>query len=227
LHAHTRWSDGAFGVRELVDLHGRLGYDMLCVTDHALRQDRAHDATSHVTGARYEGYLDEIVREGRRAWSRYRLLLVPGLELTYDADHADESAHVVALGLEEYVAVEPPLDELLRRARATGATLIAAHPDGGSGEASGRRTRAFARNPELWTLVDRFELFNRTAMFGWVAQAGLLAVASGNVHRFEHFDGWKTLVPCAREPEAVLEHLRSERPVYLARAGGAPRSAAA
>ncbi len=225
LHAHTRWSDGELTVRELVDLHGRLGYDVLCVTDHALRHDREPDQASHVGPDRFAGYLSEIEREGERAWSRYRLLVIPGLELTFDADADDESAHVLALGLREHVAVEPPLDVLLGRARATGAALVAAHPDGGD-EPSGRSTRAFARRPELRPLVHRFELFNRTTMFGWVAAAGLPAVATGDVHRVEHLDGWKTLVPCRKEPDAVLAYLRSPRPVYLARLEAALSAAA-
>ena len=217
LHAHTRWSDGALTVRELVDLHGRLAYDVLCVTDHALRHDREPDQASHVGPARFDGYLDEIRREGERAWSRYRLLVIPGLELTYDASDDDGSAHVLALGLREYVAVEPPLETLLESAAATGAALVAAHPDGDEGEPSGRSTRAFARNPGLRPLVHRFELFNRSTMFGWVAREGLPAVATGDVHRPEHLAGWKTLVPCHKEPEAVIAYLRSSRPVYLAR----------
>lgn len=39
LHAHTRWSDGALTVSELVDLYGRNGFDVLCVTDHVNRSD--------------------------------------------------------------------------------------------------------------------------------------------------------------------------------------------
>jgi predicted metal-dependent phosphoesterase TrpH len=37
LHAHTRWSDGALILSELVDLYGRSGFDVLCVTDHVCR----------------------------------------------------------------------------------------------------------------------------------------------------------------------------------------------
>ena len=39
LHAHTRWRDGALTVPELVDLYGRNGFDVLCVTDHVNRSD--------------------------------------------------------------------------------------------------------------------------------------------------------------------------------------------
>jgi histidinol phosphatase-like PHP family hydrolase len=38
-HAHTRWSDAELTVAELVDLHGRTGFDVLCVTDHVIRSD--------------------------------------------------------------------------------------------------------------------------------------------------------------------------------------------
>ena len=39
LHAHTRWSDGALTLPDLVDLYGRSGFDVLCVTDHVNRLD--------------------------------------------------------------------------------------------------------------------------------------------------------------------------------------------
>ena len=39
LHAHTTWSDGELGLGELVDLCGRAGLDVLCVSDHVLRSD--------------------------------------------------------------------------------------------------------------------------------------------------------------------------------------------
>ena len=41
LHAHTTWSDGVLTVTELVDLYGRHEFDVLCITDHALRSDFA------------------------------------------------------------------------------------------------------------------------------------------------------------------------------------------
>jgi hypothetical protein len=65
--------------------------------------------------------------------------------------------------------------------------------------------------------VHRFELFNRTQVFGWVAEAALPAVATGDFHRPEHLTGWKTLVPGPRDEAAVVEYLRSRRPVYLTR----------
>jgi hypothetical protein len=43
------------------------------------------------------------------------------------------------------------------------------------------------------------------------------AVATGDFHRREHLEGWKSLVPSARSADEVVGYLRSPRPVYLAR----------
>ena len=65
--------------------------------------------------------------------------------------------------------------------------------------------------------MHHFELFDRAQLFGWVAEAGLPAVATGDFHRPEHLASWKTLVPGPRDEEALVEYLRSRRPVYLTR----------
>jgi hypothetical protein len=107
----------------------------------------------------------------------------------------------------------------VRAARAHGAALVAAHPyELEDALESERHTAAFACERARWApLVDRFELFNRHTLFGWVARAGLPAVASGDFHRPEHLATWKTLLPCAKDEHAVIDYLRSARPAYLVR----------
>ena len=76
----------------------------------------------------------------------------------------------------------------------------------------------FAREWQaLRPLVDRWELFNRHDLFGWVAERGLPAVANGDFHVPEHLYGWKTLLPCAKSESAVVAYLRSPRPALLTR----------
>lgn len=211
LHAHTTWSDGALSVRELCDLYGRSGFDVLAVTDHVTRHG------TQVTAGLYDAYLADVEAEAERARRVYDLLVVPGLELTYDDPDPTRAAHVVAIGLREFVDLSADLESALAAARAHGAALVAAHPYtpemvGGTT----RRTAAFAARPdELAPLVDRFELFNRQTLFGWVAAAGLPAVASGDFHRLEHLRTWKTLLPCARDEAAVIDFLRSPEPAFL------------
>ena len=99
------------------------------------------------------------------------------------------------------------------------AALIGAHPeDAVDATSRSHATLGFAADPDgLGRLVHRFELFNRSQLFPWVAAAGRASVASGDFHRLEHLGGWKTLIPCARREDAIVEYLRSARPVYLAR----------
>ena len=282
LHAHTRWSDGELTVAELVDLHGRSGFDVLCVTDHVVRSDdpwRFEEGLrfSAIEEATFPLYLAEIEREAARAWRTYGLLVVPGLELTFNDTEPVMAAHAVAVGLREFVSVDDGIAQAMRSAAEAGAAIIAAHPnsaqDRGSASAEspvaqpmeirssrqdgasartespvvqppesrsprtngppaeteqvrGRLTMRFSRDAGLRELAHRFELFNRTQLFGWVADAGLPAVANGDFHTPQHLRGWKTLLPSRHEEQAVVDYLRTPRPVYLARLDDELRAAA-
>ena len=63
----------------------------------------------------------------------------------------------------------------------------------------------------LAPLVHRAELFNGRDVYSWVAASGVPAVASGDVHAAEHLRSWKTLLPCGKDEEEVVEFLRSGR----------------
>jgi predicted metal-dependent phosphoesterase TrpH len=210
LHAHTTWSDGSLSPRELCDLYGRAGFDVLAVTDHAM-------PGGGVREEEYAAYLDELAAEGERARRLYDLVLVPGLELTFDDPEPARAGHALAVGLRAFVGLADGLEPAVCAARAHGAALVAAHPYSVDEAASATRpTAAFAAEPARWMpLVDRFELFNRETLFGWVAEAGLPAVANGDFHRLDHFAGWKTLLPCAKDEGAVIDYLRSPGPAFL------------
>jgi 3',5'-nucleoside bisphosphate phosphatase len=233
LHAHTRWSDGELTVAELVDLHGRSGFDVLCVTDHVVRSDdpwRFEEGLrfSAIEEATFPLYLAEIEREAARACRTYGLLVVPGLELTFNDPEPVMAAHAVAIGLREFVSVENGIAQAMRSAAEAGAAILAAHPNADEPEpVRGRLTKRFSRDAGLRALAHRFELFNRTQLFGWVAEAGLPAVASGDFHTPIHLSGWKTLLPSPHDEQAVVDYLRTPRPVYLARLDDELRRAAA
>jgi PHP domain len=223
LHAHTRWSDGALSVSELVDLYGRNGFDVLCVTDHVNRSDDpwlpADAPARGITAGNHADYLAEIAAQAERARREHDLLVVPGLELTYNDLDPRLAAHAVAVGCRAFVGVDDGIDAALPQARGAGAALVAAHPyRTRRGPMPSRVTLRWARDwRSLSPLVDRWELFNRSDLYGWVADRGLPAVAAGDFHRPEHLPGWKTLLPCAKDAEAVVAYLRSPRPAFLTR----------
>jgi predicted metal-dependent phosphoesterase TrpH len=204
---------------ELVDLYGTSGFDVLCITDHVGRSGpRWHDPRWRITGSdAFSDYLAEIEQEAWRADLEYGLVLVPGLELTYDDEDAAYAAHAVAIGLRTLVSLDRGIDRALVEAREAGAALVAAHPYPLDD------ARDTQRGTGMWAvkgraaahLVDRYELVNRRDVFPWVTQAGLPAVASGDFHRPEHLWTWKTLLPCAASETAVVRYLRSDLPAYL------------
>ena len=214
LHAHTTWSDGALTLTELVDLYGMHGFDVLCVTDHLLRSD---DRSLRLRPGTYPHYLKTIERESRRAREQYDLLMIPGAELTHSARDPDEAGHALAVGLRSFCSLDEGLEPALVAARASGAAIIAAHPHGGNDDPRPERTtRWFWRNHQrLDGVVDRYEVVNRRQTFGWVAEAGLPAIATGDFHRVEHLRSWKTLLPCAKNERAVVGYLRSDLRAYV------------
>ena len=213
LHAHTTWSDGNLSLRSLVDLYGRRGFDVLCVTDHVTTS--AAPATGRITPTTWPDYLAAVEEEADRALLAYGMLVVPGLELTDDDDDPSRSAHALALGLRSFVCVDDGLDAGVRDARRAGAAIVAAHP-----HAPGENHRATCRwwherdSPSI--RPDRYELFNRNDVYAWIAERSLPCVATGDFHRREHLNTWKTLLPCTKDEASVVAFLCSGRRSYLA-----------
>src|SRR5262245_16225887 len=195
----------------LVDVYGKSRFDVLCVTDHTVRRD---EGTRFVGVHNWRAYLDELESEARRAARRYGLLLVPGLELTDDQDDPLRSAHALAIGLRSFVSVELGLRAAVDDARRAGAAIIAAHPHA-PGENRRGTCRWWHERDAPTVRPDRYELFNRRDVFGWVAERDLPCVATGDFHRASHLETWKTLLPCARDEQAVGEFLRSGARAYL------------
>src|SRR5919201_4158484 len=117
LHAHTTWSDGLLTPAELVDLYGRCGFDVLAVTDHVVREGYG----GGLAAIDHAAYLAELQREADRAVELYGLLVIPGLELTYDDPDPRLGAHAVAVGVRRYVDVDRGLELALAEAGADGA----------------------------------------------------------------------------------------------------------
>src|SRR5262249_6126399 len=133
LHVHSRWSDGKLTIPEVVDLFGEAGHDVIAITDHVVNHDNllgkvAHSLHLSVTEERFREYREEIAREACRAWDRYRMVVIAGCELTQNAFTRDRSAHALALGLDEFVSADGPMDDVLARAQKAGAVTVACHP---------------------------------------------------------------------------------------------------
>jgi len=215
LHAHTTFSDGLLTPGELVDLYGSTGFDVLAITDHVCRSS---ESTRSIRLEDHRSYLETVEAEAERAWRVYGLLVLPGLELTWE-DLPQRSAHALVIGSRDWIGLDDGLDRALRTADDTGAALIGAHPYTLEAVDHAPRTTARFSEEREWArkAVHRFELCNRHDFFAWVAEEQLAVIASGDFHRREHLASWKTLLPCAKEEAAVVAYLRSPGEVALTR----------
>jgi hypothetical protein len=213
-HAHTTWSDGDLSLQELVELYGRAGFDVLCVTDHT---HPASDPWAHlgVRPDRLPMYFEQVEAEAELAWSRHGMLVLPGLELTVNAASPDAAAHAVAVGLRTSVTLDDGIEQAMKTARDAGAAIVAAHPSGPEGAATGATRRFWRELDRFAGLIDRWELINGHTAFPWVAESRLPVLANGDFHRLEHLATWKTLLPCEQEEHAILDYLRSPAHVHL------------
>ena len=132
LHAHSTWSDGDLSISGARRPLRHQRFDVLCVTDHVGRERREVARPALADHRRRRRSPTTSARSSRRPGARdveYGLLVVPGLELTYDDD---DPARRGPCGRDR--PAQPGLPRRRARAarstaaRAAGAALIAAHP---------------------------------------------------------------------------------------------------
>src|SRR5262245_14444031 len=103
LHLHSTFSDGKLSIPDLVDLYGRNGFGAIAVTDHLCesatvigKAARAFQQT--LTPATFPLYREILRSEAERAWTEYRMVVIPGYELTRNSVSNHRSSHILAIG---------------------------------------------------------------------------------------------------------------------------------
>ena len=72
--------------------------------------------------------LEVIAREAKRAWRRYGMLVLTGLEFNKDGPTRKSSAHLLGLDLKLPISPRHDLMETITRIHAQGGLAVAAHP---------------------------------------------------------------------------------------------------
>lgn len=212
LHIHTTWSDGKLSIPEVVDLFGRAGHDVIGITDHVVNSDTVIGKATHrfgltVTEANFPQYRDEIEREKRRALDQYGMVVIPGFELTQNAVTRRNSAHVLALGVDEFISADGSVEEMLERAQRMSRLVVACHPH----EQSDWYSNTFYlwnRRHDVRDLVDLWEIATRYDLFPPVARAKLPFIGNSDFHKPEHLYAWKTLLPASRNELSIFRTLQ-------------------
>ncbi len=212
-HIHTNYSDGKLTAPEVVDFYGKRGFDCICITDHLGDPRRLIGKLSKLLNLtlgpeQMDEYFDVLERERRRAWRKYNMLVMTGLEFNKDGYSKKTSAHL--LGIDLKAPINPALDlpPTIAEIHAQGALAVASHPHIMKSE-WGRNTLFLWENQQLFApLIDAWEIANRNNIFTPIGLKRLAFLANSDFHKPKHIYSWKTLLHCQKEPEAIKDCIR-------------------
>ena len=137
------------------------------------------------------------------------MVVIPGFELTKNSVSNHRSAHVLGLGVSEFVRADQDPLLLARAIRAQGALAIAAHPVH-TRKSEKQTYHLWDRREELASELDAWEVASGPYLFDEVFRSGLPMVASGDLHYREQLSSWKTVFECERHPEAIMDAIRKQ-----------------
>ncbi len=213
-HIHSTFSDGKLTIPELVDLYGQNGFGVIAITDHLCEDETVIGKAAQLldrtlTRATFPLYQAILASEAKRAWEQYEMLLIPGFELTQNYISNRRSAHILAIGVNEFLAAHHDAKILARSIRAKGGLAVAAHPVW-TQKKEKQTFHLWDRREELALEFDAWEVASGRHLFEEVKASGLPMLASGDLHKREQFTSWKTKLDCKKDIPSVLNAIRKQ-----------------
>jgi processive 1,2-diacylglycerol beta-glucosyltransferase len=219
-HIHSNYSDGKLSVPEIIDFYGEHGFDCICITDHLADPKRLIGKLSELANLtlgreQVEEYFAVIERERQRAWRRYKMLVMTGIEFNKDGYTRKTSAHLLGIDLKSPIEASLEIPELIAQIHSQGGLAVASHPHIMKSE-WGKNTLYFWENQEKYApLLDAWEIANRHNIFNDVGLKRLPFIANSDFHKPKHIYSWKTLIYCEKNAEAIKDCVRRNEHVAI------------
>ena len=215
LHIHSTFSDGRLSIPEIVDLYGRKGFDIIAITDHLCEEESFLGKASQflektLTKETFPDYFKLIQNEAIRAREQYGMLLIPGMELTKNSLFFHRSAHILALGISEYIAADGNIFDLLKSIKEQGALSIAAHPVS-TRMVEHQTYHLWDKREELVDKFDAWEVASGSHFFREVEESGMPLIANSDFHHPAHMRSWKTMIDCELQFDSMAKAIRSQQ----------------
>lgn len=219
-HIHTNYSDGKLTVPEIVDFYGMRGFDCICITDHWTDPRRLIGKLARLTPFtlsfdQIEEYFAVIAREARRAWRRYGMRVLTGLEFNKDGPTSKSSAHLLGIDLKEPISPRFDLIDTIERIHDQGGLAVASHPHIMKSEWTKDTLYLWEHQEQFIPLIDAWEIANRNNLFTPVSLKRLPFLAGSDFHKPKHIYSWKTLLCCENDPAAIKECVRLNERVSI------------
>jgi predicted metal-dependent phosphoesterase TrpH len=219
-HIHSNYSDGKLSVPEIIDFYGEHGFDCICITDHLADPKRLIGKLSELANLtlgreQVEEYFAVIERERQRAWRRYKMLVLTGIEFNKDGYTRKTSAHLLGIDLKAPIDASLDIPELIAQIHAQGGLAVASHPHIMKSE-WGKNTLYLWENQEKFApLLDAWEIANRNNIFNDIGLKRLPFIANSDFHKPKHIYSWKTLICCEKDAEAIKDCIRRNEHIAL------------
>jgi processive 1,2-diacylglycerol beta-glucosyltransferase len=219
-HIHSNYSDGKLTVPDIIDFYGEHGFDCICITDHLADPSRllgklAELANCTLGQEQVQEYFAVIERERQRAWRRYKMLVMTGIEFNKDGYTRKTSAHLLGIDLKSPIDASLDIPELIEKIHEQGGLAVASHPHIMKSE-WGKNTLYLWENQEKFApLLDAWEIANRNNIFNDIGLKRLPFIANSDFHKPKHIYSWKTLIYAAKDAEAIKECVRRNEHVAI------------
>jgi len=220
LHTHTTFSDGDLSVRDLVDFYGQRGFDSISITDHICDHHKLIGKVCNLTGLvlpfdKAPEYFETIEKEKERAWSKYQMILMTGLEFNKDGLTAKTSTHLLGVDLTEPIDPTLSIKDIIQAIRAQGGLSIAAHPHKNKSIWNRNTLYLWEKQDEFAPLIDAWEIGNRDDLYNPIGLKRLPFIANSDFHKPKHIYSWKTTLFCEKDREAIKQCIRINRDIAI------------
>ena len=218
-HIHTKYSDGSVELRRTIDLFGQAGFDVITITDHVVNGDSSIGKIAHrfglsVKADNFDGYISNIRHEAQRAWDKYGILVIPGVEITKNYVSSDKSAHILVIDIKEFIPACWSYEKIFLEAKQQDALIIACHPHHMSDMS--RSTLYLWNNRDKYArYIDAWEIANRDDVFNVISLKKYPYIANSDFHKARHLYSWKTLLNCEKNIGSIKQCIRHNKGVAI------------
>lgn len=219
-HIHTTFSDGSMEMRDAIDLFGQAGFDVISITDHVVNGDNvmgkfARRFNLSVRGDNFDEYLSLLKQEAERAWEKYEMLVMPGVEISKNYISEDRSAHLLILDIKEFIPACLDYEEIFMEAKEQQALIIACHPHH-TQDLMTKDTLFLWNNREKYAkYIDAWEIANRDDVFNVISLKKYPYIANSDFHKARHLYSWKTLLNCEKNADSVKNCIKYNKGVAI------------
>ena len=213
-HVHSSFSDGKLSIAELIDFYGSRGFGAIAITDHICEDNSFFGFAAGylkytLTALNFSKYMQVLEEEAQRAWFQYQMIVIPGFELSKNSWSNHRSAHILALGVSDFISADADILTLISQIKDQGALTIAAHPVS-TQKLEMQTFHLWNRREELAPLIDAWEVASGPYLFAEVLHSKLPKIASSDLHHSKQISSWKTILSCEKHPQAILEAIKNQ-----------------